>query len=173
MFRRANEPSTEEEAASNPRWVPAPGEAPDTCFRCGKPTPLGVSLCAVDNPGHVKSPSSTQVHGTIALGVIGGFIAFMLLASAVSGGVGPFPATITGQATQPDGGLEIVLRVTNEGSRLAAASCRVSRGGIQSAHDLVFFTEPIPPGEWRDFSRVFPPPDGAAPRAGSLAVRCN
>ena len=38
----------------------------DVCLKCGRPTPLGVSLCENDNPGRIKSPSSTQVHGTIA-----------------------------------------------------------------------------------------------------------
>ena len=155
--------------------MPEPGEPHDSCFRCGRPTPPGISLCEQDNPGRVKAPSATQVHGTIALGVVAGFIGFMLLAGVVSGGVGPFPARIAGVATQAGGGLEVVVRVTNDGTRLAAASCRVSQGGVQAANDLVFFTEPIPVGEARDFARAFPPPAPPSPARdpARLAVRCN
>ena len=179
MFRRSPSTSPEDDnqrlQAGGRGWQPAPGEPHDTCFRCGRPTPLGVSLCEQDNPGHVTGPSATQAHGTIALGVIAGFIGFMLLAGAVSGGVGPFSAIIAGRATQSDGGLEVVVRVSNEGTRIAAASCRVSQGGVQSADDLVFFTELIPVGETRDFTRAFGPPVSGAPARdpARLAVRCN
>lgn len=179
MFRRSRSTSSPDEDTRPAQvargWQPAPGEPHDSCFRCGRPTPIGVSLCELDNPAHVKSPSATQAHGTIALGVIAGFIGFMLLAGAVSGGVGPFESIIAGRATQADGGLEVVVRVSNEGSRMAAASCRVSQAGVQSADDLVFFTELIPPGEARDFTRAFAPPaPGAPPRDPTrLGVRCS
>lgn len=169
MFRRSTEP------AAPAGWTPAPGEPHDSCFRCGRPTPLGVSLCAQDNPGRVKAPSATQVHGTIALGVVGGFIGFALLATLITSGVGPFVASITGQATHADGSLEVVVRVTNDGTRTSAASCRVSRGTVQGASDLVFFTELIPVGETRDFTHVFAAPvaNQPGPGTGPLAVRCN
>jgi len=155
--------------------VPAPDEPHDRCFRCGRPTPLGVSLCDEDNPGRVKAPSATQVHGTVAIGVIAGFIGFALLVRMLTAGVGPFGAVIAGSATQADGGLEVVVQVTNNGSRDAAASCRVSRGGVQGASDAIFFTEPIPAGETRDFARSVPPPPADSPvrQPGALAVRCN
>jgi len=174
MFRRSLR-SSWRPGPTEPHDRPGPTEPHDTCFRCGRPTPLGVSLCEVDNPARVKGPSASQAHGTIALGVIAGFIGFMLLAGAVSGGVGPFAAMIAGRATQADGGLEVVVRVSNEGSRLAAASCRVSQAGVQSADDLVFFTELIPPGETRDFTRAFASSaPGAPPRdPARLAVRCS
>ena len=179
MFRRSSSSAMPTDEPAQPRsagrWVPRPGEPHDRCFRCGRPTPLGVSLCDQDNPGRVKAPSATQVHGTVALGVIAGFIGFMLLAGAVSGGVGPFGSAIVGRATQADGGLQVVVRVTNEGTRFAAASCRVSQGGVQGIDDLVFFTEPIPPGETRDVTRAFQSPATGAPARdpSRLAVRCT
>lgn len=179
MFRRslsASSPGKDQRPAGGGRaWQPASTEPHDTCFRCGRPTPVGASLCELDNPADVKAPSPTQAHGTIALGVIAGFIGFMLLAGAVSGGVGPFEASIAGRATQADGGLEVVVRVSNEGSRLAAASCRVSQAGVQSADDMVFFTDVIPPGETRQFTRAFAPSVPGAPARdhARLAVRCS
>ena len=77
-------------------------EPHDTCFRCGKPTPLGVPLCENDNPGRIKGPSTTQVHGTIVIGIIVGFILVGALGRfALSGG--PFEANVLTSAAQDDG----------------------------------------------------------------------
>lgn len=113
------------------------------------------------------------MHGTIVFGIIGGFILFALLAGLASGGVGPFQASVNGQATQRTGAMEVVVRVTNVGTRPAGASCRVSRGGVPGANDTVFFTPPIPAGETRDFARLLPAPRGGRTATSTLVVRCN
>lgn len=146
----------------------------DTCFRCGRPTPAGVSLCDHDNPARIKAPSSTQVHGTVLVGVIGGFIALAIVLHFVSAGVGPFTAAVSGVATRADGGLDVVVSIANGGSRSSGASCRVSPGGAPDYRDYVFFTEPIPAGETRQFTRSLPAPtDGVLLRANAVVVRCN
>jgi hypothetical protein len=146
----------------------------DTCFRCGRPTAVGVSLCERDNPANIKSPSSTQVHGTIVIGVLAGFVLLAVLLRAATAGVGPYPASVAGAATRADGGLEVVIQVTNQGTRTAGASCRVSAGGSPDYRDLVFFTEPIPAGETRSVSHsIAPRTDGSVLQLGSIAVRCN
>lgn len=147
----------------------------DSCIRCGRPTPLGVALCERDNPAHIKGPSPTQVHGTILFGVIGGFVLLLLLLRFVSTGVGPFPSTLSAVATRPDGGLTVVVAVTNDGTRASGASCRVTAAGVPDFHDYVFFTDQIPAGETRSFSQAVPPlPSGQALPAGTaLVVRCN
>jgi len=147
----------------------------DGCIRCGRPTPLGVALCESDNPAHIKGPSPTQVHGTILLGVIGGFVALLLLLRLASTGVGPFPSTLSGVATRADGGLTVVVAVTNNGTRPSGASCRLTATGVPDFHDYVFFTEQIPAGETRSFSQTVPPlPSGQVLLAGTaLGVRCN
>lgn len=145
----------------------------DTCFRCGRPTPLGVSLCKLDNPAHIKAPSATQVHGTIVAGIVGGVAVFALIASIVTGGIGPFEANVTGQASLADGSTEVVIHVTNDGTRPAAASCRLSRGTVSGAGESVFLSEPIPAGESRDFTRVLPPQPGTVAGSTQIVVRCN
>lgn len=145
----------------------------DTCIRCGRPTPLGVALCDADNPGRIKGPSATQVHGTIVLGLIGGFLLFALLAALAGAGVGPFRAAVVGEASLADGSTEIVVSVTNEGSRSSAASCRLSRGGVTGGSDAVFFSEVIPAGATREFNTRLRPPAGEETRLGAIAVRCN
>jgi hypothetical protein len=166
------------------RSAPAPATVPaapidlsgphDTCIRCGRPTPLGVALCERDNPGAIKGPSATQVHGTILIGVIGGFVLLLLLLRLATVGIGPFGATLTGVATRADGGLNVAVAVTNSGTRPSGASCRISAGGAPDFRDYVFFTDTIPAGETRTFEQTLPPlPNGQALPTTSLAVRCN
>jgi hypothetical protein len=146
----------------------------DSCMRCGRPTPLGVALCERDNPGHIKGPSATQVHGTILFGVLGGFVALLLLLRLASAGVGPFPSSFSGVATRPDGGLSVVVQVTNSGTRAVGASCLLRLPGVTEFHQVVFFTQPIPVGETLTFEQTLPAlPSGAALPISGLTVRCN
>ena len=174
MFRRqasTPDPNPQQLTAAEAALLSQPH---DTCFRCGRPTPVGVSLCERDNPGHIKSPSSTQVHGTILIGVIAGFIGLALVFGATSAGAGPFNATVAGVATRVDGGVDVAMSVTNNGTRASGASCRVSPDGAPDYRDYVFFTEPIPAGESRQFQRSLEAPaNGAALRPANIVVRCN
>ena len=147
----------------------------DSCIRCGRPTPLGVALCERDNPAHIKGPSPTQVHGTILFGVIGGFVALLLLLRLASSGIGPFPSALNGVATRTDGGLDVSVAVTNHGSRPSGASCRVTAAGMPDFRDYVFFTPPIPAGATQSLTQTVPPlPNGQPlPATITLAVRCN
>lgn len=174
MFRRSSaNPATDPQqlTAAEAALLTQPH---DTCFRCGRPTPPGVSLCDRDNPGHIKSPSSTQVHGTILVGVLGGFLALALVFGATSAGAGPFAAAVSGVATRADGGLDVVMQVTNNGTRVSGASCRVSPDGAPDYRDYVFFTEPIPAGESRQFERSLEAPaNGRALSPSNVLARCN
>lgn len=145
----------------------------DTCFRCGRPTPLGVALCEHDNPGRIKGPSATQVHGTIVAGIVAGFVLFALAGRLATSG-GPFPASVIGSASQADGSTAVVISVTNGGADDGAASCRISQSGLVGSGDDVFFTDPIPAGATRQFERLLPAPAGATGgRLPPVAVRCN
>jgi hypothetical protein len=150
----------------------------DTCVRCGRPTPVGVALCDDDNPGQIKGPSATQVHGTIAVGLIAGFILLLVLLTKATtpAAAGQLAATIPAYTTLADGSVQVTVRVTNNSSAPAAANCRVQRGGSVGAGDLEFFTQPIPAGATQDFTRIMPPPaatDGSGAQSGTFAVRCN
>lgn len=146
----------------------------DVCLKCGRPTPLGVSLCEHDNPGHLKSPSSTQVHGTIVVGVVAGFVLLLLLFRFGSAGIGPFHSTLAGYSTRADGGLDVAVTVSNAGQRPAGASCRISASGAPDFRDYVFFTAPIQPGETRTFTQSVPPaPDAPALSPVNLVVTCS
>jgi hypothetical protein len=147
----------------------------DTCIRCGRPTPLGVALCDRDNPGHIKGPSATQVHGTIVFGVIGGFVLLLVLLRIATNGIGPFPSVLNAVASPADGGLQVVVAVTNNGTRPSGASCRVMAAGVPDFRDYVFFTSVIAAGATESFTESVPPIPGGQPLPASttLAVRCN
>lgn len=172
MFRRSPSiPATDTDTTSGIVRLDQPH---DTCFRCGRPTPLGVSLCDRDNPAHIKAPSSTQVHGTVLVGVIGGFVALLVVLRLASAGIGPFTTAVSGVATLADGGLDVVIQVTNGGTKASGASCRVSPAGAPDYRDFVFFTAPIPAGETREFTKsLAAPKNGPALTGSSVAVRCN
>ena len=162
-------------ARAFPASSPSPDAPHDTCVRCGKPTPLGVALCEDDNPGRIGAPSATQVHGTIVAGIVVGFVLIAVLGRLAFSGIGPFEGTVVGRGSRSDGGAEIVVQVKNQGAREAPSTCRVSRGGLHHPDDLVFVTEPIPPGGTRTFPRTVPPP---GPRneplvVERLSVRCS
>jgi hypothetical protein len=134
----------------------------DACLKCGRPTPLGVSLCDNDNPANIKSPSTTQVHATILVGVIVGIGLLLLLFRFGSAGIGPFPSSLSATSTRADGGIDVAVTVTNKGA--------------QDFRDYVFFTQPIQPGETKTFTQTMPPPlpdSGTTLTAVNLVVKCS
>jgi hypothetical protein len=146
----------------------------DTCLKCGRATPVGVSLCELDNPGHIKSPSSSQVHGTIVVGFLFGIVLLLALYRFASAGIGPFSSSLVGVATRADGGLDVVVRVGNQGAKVSGTSCRISASGTPDFRDFVFFSEPIPPGQSADFTETVPPAPGAVRLSPqNLVVRCS
>jgi predicted nucleic acid-binding Zn ribbon protein len=130
------------------------------CVRCGKPTPLGVSLCEADNPGHIKAPSATQVHGTMLLGVGIGIVGFLILAQLAVRHAGPFTASVVGHSDLPGGAVEVQMMVVNGGASASIATCRITRDGTPRADDYVFRTDPIAGGGSTQVVRDLPdPPD--------------
>jgi hypothetical protein len=152
-------------AARDPLPAASPGArdpllaaAHDTCVRCGRPTPLGVALCDEDNPAKIAGPSATQVHGTIFIGLVLGFLALAAVARLSVTGVGPFQGGLAAATARADGSIDVTVTVTNRGPREAAASCRVTRGGMTGPNDLIFLTDPIPTGATITVERTMPAP---------------
>jgi hypothetical protein len=139
--------------------APRPGSAPgDHCYRCGKPTPQGQSLCADCNPGRVKGPSTTQLHATILGGVILGGVALLLMWRLMVGQGGPYVTTIVHRSVAPDGSGTISVVVANTGTTGGIANCRVTRDGAPRQDDPAYRTERIEPGASTTLDRVIPAP---------------
>lgn len=106
-----------------------PTDVAGRCYRCGRPTRSPeVGLCDECNPTGIAGPTATQVHGLILASVAGALVVMAVAAKLLASDGGPFPATVVGQAAYPDGTIEIVMRITNEGEAAARPACTVLRG---------------------------------------------
>lgn len=144
--------------------APRPGSTPgDRCYRCGKPTPAGVAVCAACNPGKVKGPSATQLHATILLGVILGAIMLFVGWRFMVGQGGPYTATISERVMNPDGGPSVTIVVANTGEKAGVANCRVTRDGAPRPDDPTYRTERIEPGSSDSLAKVLPAPPVTSP----------
>jgi hypothetical protein len=143
--------------------APSPtGHPVSHCYRCGKETPPGVSLCDADNPGKVKSPSATQLHATILGGVVLGIALLLFLLRFAVDESGPFGTSVAGHVALADGGVQVAVSVTNAGDREGIASCRITRDGTPRPDDLAFRTERLAPGATVTVTRTVPAPAGSA-----------
>ena len=126
-------------------------------------------------PGAHQVPSSTQVHGTILIGVIGGFMLLLLLFRFAAAGIGPFTVAVSPASRR--GPTAASSRRRGDERRDAPGRRELPHlaGGAPDYRDYVFFTEPIPAGETRSSRKSLPPPTTALSRSpvAAVAVRCN
>lgn len=160
--------------ASAPASRPATSEpAPrptHACLRCGRPVPIDVALCAECNPLGLKQPAATQVHAIAAGGIVLFVAVLALLARIGLSGVGPFHGLISG-VVAANGGLAVTIDVSNEGTKDAATTCRISDAERSAGGpSQVVQTPPIPAGETLTFTATVTA-FGAAVRP--LAVECR
>ncbi len=133
--------------------VPAQGPT-HGCARCGKPVPIDVGLCDDCNPLGLRDVSASQVHGTVVIALLVGFVGLAVIAALSLSGVGPFPAHLDG--VTPEGeGVRVTLTVTNEGSAAGQTTCRVQRATNQGGGPNAFVLTPeLGAGETRTFSQL-------------------
>jgi hypothetical protein len=157
-------------APAAPGAAPLKPEATHPCARCGAPVGPGIGLCERCNPLGLRDAASSQVHGTVFIGIAVAVVGLALLARMAIAGIGPFPAAIEG-VTATGKGLAVSVTVTNEGSAVGRTTCRVvdvaDPGISQSAFVL---SPPIEPGQTLTFTSVVTE-FGSAPR--DLAVTCR
>jgi hypothetical protein len=94
------------------------------CVRCGARIPLDRSMCDACNPLALSQPSTSQAHGTVALGLFIGVVVLAIVAKLAVSGVGPFNGTVTTVAPAA-GGLAVTLSVRNDGTKEGTTLCRV------------------------------------------------
>lgn len=108
--------------SASPSSIPA--EPTHPCVRCGTPVPMDVAMCDRCNPLGLSQPASSQVHGTVALGIIVAVVVLAVAGRVALAGVGPFEASVANVATAARG-LTVTLQVHNRGTSAGATTCRV------------------------------------------------
>ena len=158
--------------ASDPASLPSPAPVAPThpCVRCGKPTAIDRGLCEECNPLGLRDASSSQVHGTVFLGVLLAVVVLAVLGRLALSGVGPFTAVIASVSAAADG-LAVTLEVTNTGTSAGQTTCRVTDASPRSAGAAAIVQSPrIEPGETRSFTREL---TEFGSEARELAVECH
>jgi hypothetical protein len=124
-----------------PSGTPIPRAHTHGCARCGAPVALDVGLCERCNPLGLRDSASSQVHGTVFIGVALAIVGLALAARFAVAGIGPFHAVVTRMTDDPRG-LIVQLQLTNGGSAAGTTSCRISDPALQGAGKPAFFVSP-------------------------------
>ncbi len=127
-------PSTAVDAAS--------AEPTHPCVRCGRPVPLDVAMCETCNPLGLKQPATSQVHGTVALGIVLAVVALAVLGKWSLSGVGPFDAQVANVAPAPDA-LVVTISARNAGTSAGTTSCRVTDPAREGVGPAAFVISPL------------------------------
>jgi hypothetical protein len=120
-----------------PTSTPARPAQTHPCARCGAPVALGVGLCERCNPLGLRDSASSQVHGTVILGVGVAIAGLAIAAHLAVSGIGPFSARVTAmRAASTVGALVATIELHNDGQATGSATCRLTDpqagGGLQS-----------------------------------------
>ena len=102
----------------------APTQPTHGCARCGAPVGPGVGLCESCNPIGLRDVAASQVHGTVIIAVLVGFVLLAVLARLAVAGGGPYPASVDAVVPVANG-LAVTLTVTNDGSGEGQTTCRL------------------------------------------------
>jgi hypothetical protein len=148
----------------------APTEPTHGCARCGTPVPPGVGLCETCNPLGLRDVAASQVHGTVVIAVLVGFVLLAVLARLAITGGGPYPATV-GDVVTSGTGLAVTVTVTNEGDGEGQTTCRLQDPSQRAGGPDAFVLSPrIPARSTTTFTAVV---DAFGPAPIALAVECR
>jgi hypothetical protein len=125
------------------------------CIRCGREgVPADAGLCELCNPLELSQPSATQMHGIAAVGIIAFVVILAVAGRAALAGTGPFGGQVVGIYAANDG-LAVTIVVTNEGSKAAATTCRVSERPARIGGPAQIVQTPlVPPNTSLEFTTV-------------------
>jgi hypothetical protein len=154
-----------------PDGVPAFG-TPGRCLKCGRPIDLEETMCEVCNRAGMTAPSATQMHGTVAVAIIGAVVGMGIVAGWLVGGAGPYPAEVLAVAPVAEAAVVATVEVANEGTREGRARCEltaVDALGTPIAR-TVALSPAVPPGESVPFEAQIP---GLTADPSRVEVRCQ
>jgi hypothetical protein len=139
------------------------------CARCGAPVGLEVGLCERCNPLGLSDSASSQVHGTVFLGIVIAVVALAIAGRLIVSGAGPYAVAVTA-VQRTDAGLSVTLSVRNEGTAAGSATCRITDPELGANPAAVIRTPRVEGGESRTFAAEVGQ-FGDAPRP--LTVACD
>jgi hypothetical protein len=142
------------------------------CLKCGRPIDPEETMCEICNRAGMIEPAATQMHGTLAVAVIGSVIAMGVAAALLLGGVGPFTADVLAVGPVAEASVVVTIEVTNEGSKAGRARCEltaVNPEGSPLARTVVL-SPSVPPGESIPFEAQIP---GLTTHPSRVVARCQ
>jgi len=154
-----------------PTDIPAFG-TPGRCLKCGRPIDLEETMCEVCNRAGMTAPAATQMHGTVAVAIVGSVVAMGLVASVLVGGVGPFSGEVLAVGPVAEASVVVSVLVDNQGTRAGRARCEltaVNAAGSPLARTVALSPE-VPPGGSVPFDAQIP---GMTIDPARIVVRCQ
>lgn len=140
------------------------------CIKCGREIGPDESICAICNRAGMATPSASQYHGTMAVGIVAGVILMAVAASFMLSGVGPYRGSVL-DSRAASGGVEATLSVSNEGTKAGRAKCQLIAHDIngRSLQSRSILSPQIPGGQSLTFAEEIP---GVAD-ASDVTVACQ
>jgi hypothetical protein len=138
-----------------PPATPAKPAQTHPCARCGAPVALDVGLCERCNPLGLRDSASSQVHGTVFLGVGLAVATLAIAAHLAVAGIGPFTARVAAMTPGAvSGAFVAMIEVHNEGRTIGSATCRLTDPSDPSLiHSTVIYSPRIDPGATITFAQ--------------------
>lgn len=151
--------------------LPAFG-TPGRCLKCGRPIDVEETMCEVCNRAGMIAPAATQMHGTLAVAIVGSVIGMGVLASLLVGGAGPFTGEVLTMGPLAEASFVVSVQVDNQGTRAGRARCEltaVNEVGSPVARTVALSPE-VPPDGSVSFEAQIP---GLTSNPSRVMVRCQ
>ncbi len=154
-----------------PETLPAFG-TPGRCLKCGRPIDPDDTMCEVCNRAGMTSPAATQMHGTVAVAIVGSVAGMAIVAGMLVGGAGPFAASVRHIDPLAEASVVVEVEVANDGTRAGRARCELvalDGNGTPVARTVALSPE-VPPGGSVPFDAQIP---GVTAEPAGVTVRCQ
>jgi hypothetical protein len=154
-----------------PTDLPAFG-TPGRCLKCGRPIDVEETMCEVCNRAGMIAPAATQMHGTLAVAIVGSVIGMGVVASLLVGGAGPFTGEVLAIEPLAEASVVVSVQVENQGTRAGRARCEltaVNAAGSPVARTVALSPE-VPAGASVSFDAQVP---GLTAGPAQVVVRCQ
>jgi hypothetical protein len=129
-------------------------------------------MCEVCNRAGMVAPAATQMHGTLAVAIVGSVIGLGVVASLLVGGAGPFSGDAMAVGPVAEASVVVTIQVENQGTRAGRARCELTavNGAGSPVARTVALSPEVPPGGSVHFEAQIP---GIVAAPADIVVRCQ